>query len=377
MAKKGLLVPEIDWKSWVAPGDSGKAGERGDREPRVGPLHCLNQRGDPHSHPLLITPRALELFGFPLALGGRTGRMIGFSMTWVLASLVSALFLGAYELCTKHAVRENAVLPVLFLSNLCSAGVWLALLGLQAAVPGLLPRGLEVESLTWLQHGQLALKSLIVAASWVCTYFAVKHLPVSLASPIRATSPVWTLAGALWVLSERPTSLEMLGVLVTIGSFVALSVAGQREGVHFHRNPWVGWLLLGTLLGASSALYDKFLLGRAGFAASTVQAWFAIYLAVLFLPLAVGWKARWWPRNEFQWRWSIPLLSASLLVADFIYFSALRDPEALIAVVASLRRGSTLVAFCGGIWVFRERFDRHKLAAVVGVLVGIGLTLAG
>ena len=34
----------------------------------------------------------------------------------------------------------------------------------------------------------------------MCSYFAVKQLPVSIASPMRATGPVWTLIGALLVL---------------------------------------------------------------------------------------------------------------------------------------------------------------------------------
>ena len=48
-------------------------------------------------------------------------------MHWIVASLVSALFLGVYELCTKHAVRENAIVPVLFFSTLTGAIVWLVL----------------------------------------------------------------------------------------------------------------------------------------------------------------------------------------------------------------------------------------------------------
>ena len=298
-------------------------------------------------------------------------------MNWIVATMVSAFFLGVYELSIKHAVRENAVLPVLFLSNLCSATIWLALLGIQRAHPAALPDAFIVAHLTWFQHAQLFLKSFIVASSWIFTYFAVKHLPVSIASPIRASAPVWTLLGALLLLAERPTWLEMLGVVVTLASFVLLSFAGRREGVHFHQNKWVWWLFAGAVLGALSMLYDKYLLGRAGYHASTVQAWFAIYLAVLFLPLAVGWKFRWWQRNEFHWRWSVPLLSASLLVADFVYFSALRDPAALVSLVSSLRRGSTLVAFAGGIVLYKERQDRWKFLAVLGVLGGIVLTLMG
>lgn len=298
-------------------------------------------------------------------------------MSWIVLTLASALFLGLYDLSTKHAVRDNAVLPVLFLANVCSATIWLLLLAWQAAAPAALPAALHVDDLTAFQHLEVFLKSAIVAASWLCTYFAMKQLPLSLASPIRATSPVWTLLGALVLLQERPTVLEIVGVGTTIASFLGLSVVGREEGVHFHRNKWVGWLLLGTLLGTGSALYDKYLFGHAGFRASTVQCWFAIYLAAVFLPFFAGWKLRWWPRHDFQWRWSIPLLAVALLLADFAYFTALRDPEALISLVSSLRRGSTLVAFAGGVWLFRERYTHGKLLAVLGVLAGIVLTILG
>ncbi len=126
-------------------------------------------------------------------------------MPWVVASLVSAFFLGCYELCTKHAVRENAVLPVLFFANVCSASVWLALMAVHASTPGAIAPLFQVSALSGTQHLLLLLKSTIVAGSWICSYFAVKHLPVSLASPIRATGPIWTLVGALLVLGEdRP-----------------------------------------------------------------------------------------------------------------------------------------------------------------------------
>ncbi|HVU33339.1 MAG TPA: DMT family transporter [Opitutaceae bacterium] len=298
-------------------------------------------------------------------------------MPWVVASLVAAFFLGCYDLCIKHSVRDNAVLPVLFFANLCSAGIWIILLGLHAAAPNHMPGIFSVPTLTASQHGLMFIKSLIVAASWVCSYFAVKHLPVSIAAPIRATSPLWTLIGALILLRERPSTLELVGMLTTLGSFLGLSFAGRQEGIHFHRDKWIWWLSAGTLLGGISGLYDKYLLGRCGFTASTVQTWFSIYLVLLFLPLAVGWKLRWWPRHEFHWRWSIIGVSVTLLIADFVYFTALRDPQALVSVVSSLRRGSTLVAFAGGLWLFKEANGRQKLPAVLGVLAGIILTVVG
>jgi uncharacterized membrane protein len=298
-------------------------------------------------------------------------------MHWIAASLLSALFLGCYDLGTKHAVRDNAVLPVLFFANVCSATVWCTLLAVAAHAPGTLPAALLVAPLTGHQHLLLLGKSALVASSWSCSYFAVKHLPVSLASPVRATGPMWTLLGAVLVLGERPSALEGLGIVITLASFLGLSIAGSREGIHFHRDKWIGFLVAGTMLGALSGLYDKFLLGRLGFSAATVQCWFSIYLALLFLPLALGWKLRLWQRHVFHWRWSILVVSGALLIADFVYFDALRNPDALVSLVSSLRRGSTLVAFAGGLFLFGEVNSRQKFLAVLGVLTGIVLTILG
>jgi transporter family protein len=298
-------------------------------------------------------------------------------MPWIAASLISALFLGFYDLSKKHALRDNAVLPVLFMSTVCGAAVWLILLLAGLAAPGVVPVAFVPEPLTPAQHGLVFLKSIIVGASWAFTYFGIKHLPLSLAAPIRATGPLWTLCGALLVLGERPSWLENAGILITLGSFYGLSVAGRSEGVHFHRNKWVGCMVAGTLCGAVSGLYDKHLLGTVGLSAAAVQAWFTLYLPVVLLPLFVGWWRRWWPRNEFHWRWSIPLIALTLLLADYVYFDALRNPEALVSVVSSLRRGSTLVAFAGSIWLFHEVRGTAKLPAVLGIIAGIVLTVLG
>ena len=298
-------------------------------------------------------------------------------MNWVVAILLSAFFLGLYDLCTKHAVRANAVTPVIFFNTLTGALIWIILLAIDAIWPGRLPAMLVTDPLTWQQHLELLLKAAIVAASWIGTYYAVKHLPLSLGAPIRATSPLWTLFGAVLILGERPSWLETVGVLTTLASFVGLSIAGRREGVHFHRNKWVWFLIAGTLLGAVSSLYDKHLLFTLKFSVPTVQCWFSIYLVALFAPFTLGWKLRLWPRNEFTWRWSIPLIALAMLTADVFYFRALQSPDGLVAIITSLRRASTLVAFAGGLYFFHERNGWKKLPAVIGILVGIVLTLLG
>jgi transporter family protein len=311
-------------------------------------------------------------------------------MHWAVLSLTSAFFLGFYDICQKHALKDNPVIPVLLGSTGTAALVWTTLLVLQRLAPGSLPALLIVPPLGAAMHAMLLLKSAIVAASWMCTYLAVKHLPISLAAPIRATSPLWTLGAAIGLLGERPSVLQMLGVMTTLLSFFGLSLVGRLEGVHFHRNRWVGFMILGTLFGAASGLYDKLLLGRRHLEPATVQAWFSIYLVALFAPLALLTARGRRKKREasgdvepgtrpgrFRFRFSIPLLALCLLVADFAYFYALKDPAGLISLVASIRRGATLIAFAAGVLIFQEQNGMKKLPPVLGIVAGIALTLLG
>ena len=109
------------------------------------------------------------------------------------------------------------------------------------------------------------------------------------------------------VRDEVGAARQKVGVLTTLASFLGLSVAGAREGIHFHRNKWVAFLVAGTLLGATSSLYDRYLLGRAGFRVPTVQAWFSVYLVVFFVPKFEDLFARLRERNQ------LPPLTEGLL----------------------------------------------------------------
>ncbi len=299
-------------------------------------------------------------------------------MDWVTLGLFSAVVLGLYDLGKKHAVRDNAVLPVLFWAQVFAASIWAPWVILSHVRPDLIPADfLRVEPLDALGHLRLFAKSALVGTSWVFAYFALKHLPISLVAPIRATSPVWTLFGAFFLLGERFNVLQWAGIAVTLGGFYLLSVAGKKEGIRFHRNRWVWFIIAATLLGAVSSLYDKYLLNVLGYRTPTVQSWFALYLVVFFFPFFLGWRQRWWPRGEFDWRWSIPFVGVALLIADFAYFRALEMDGVLIGVMSCLRRGSALVSFAGGLWLFKEKNGLRKLPALLMILLGIILLVIG
>lgn len=294
-------------------------------------------------------------------------------MIWLLLTLASAFFIGLYEVAKKHAVHENAVWLVLLYGSISGAVVFLPFILLSSM--GVIDSEflLFVPQITPYEHLLILLKTAIVLTSWVLSYFALKHLPITIAAPIRSTSPIWTIIGALVIYHERLTPMQWLGLVVTLGFFFLFSLAGKREGISFRSNKWVWLALLAAMFSSSSALFDKHLIRNIDKVA--VQAFFTVYQVVLLLPVVVIIRKSNPNSLPLKWRWTIPAIAILLLFADFLYFAALNDVNSLIAVVSTIRRGSVIVTFILGAWLFKEKNLTRKAIFLAGILAGLVILL--
>lgn len=294
-------------------------------------------------------------------------------MIWLLLTLASAFFIGLYEVAKKHAVHENAVWLVLLYGSISGAVVFLPFIVLSSM--GVIDSEflLFVPQITPYEHLLILLKTAIVLTSWVLSYFALKHLPITIAAPIRSTSPIWTIIGALVIYHERLTPMQWLGLVVTLGFFFLFSLAGKREGISFRSNKWVWLALLAAMFSSSSALFDKHLIRNIDKVA--VQAFFTVYQVVLLLPVVVIIRKSNPNSLPLKWRWTIPAIAILLLFADFLYFAALNDTSSLIAVVSTIRRGSVIVTFILGAWLFKEKNLTRKAIFLAGILAGLVILL--
>ncbi len=290
---------------------------------------------------------------------------------WLILAFISAFFLGCYDICKKKSVQENAVIPVLFLNTLFCSMLLLPLVIISGIAPNILQGTIGyVPSVSIETHGFIFIKSVIVLTSWIFGYFAIKHLPLTITGPINATRPVMTLIGALLIFGERLNVYQWIGVIITIVSFFLLSLSGKKEGINFTRNKWILFMVLAAIAGAASGLYDKYLMQR--FSSTAVQFWFNTYQCGL---MAIVMVVLWYPKREkntpFEWRWSIILVSVFLTIADFVYFYALTDPDAMISIVSMVRRSSVLVSFAGGVLFFHEKNLKGKAIDLVLIIVAM------
>ena len=290
---------------------------------------------------------------------------------WLGLAFVSAFFLGCYDICKKRSVNGNAVIPVLFFNTLFCTLLLLPLCLISAFSPSTLSDTIfYIPSVSVETHGYIFIKSVIVLSSWILGYFAIKHLPLTITGPINATRPVMTLVGAMLIFGERLNTYQWIGVLLTIISVFLLSSTGKKEGINFTNNKWIIFMFLAALMGALSGLYDKFLMQQ--FSSTAVQFWFNFYQCIL---MGIILMLLWYPKRKkngpFQWRWSILLVAVFLTAADFVYFYALTDPDAMISIVSMVRRSSVLVSFAGGVLFFHEKNLKGKAIDLLLIIIAM------
>lgn len=338
---------------------------------------------------------------------------------WLLFAFCSAACLGFYDIFKKESLRDNKVMPVLFLNTLICSLLMLPMVLL--SVGGEIGEGsfFYVPSTNLEEQKYIMAKALLVLSSWALGYYAIKHLPLTIVGPVNATRPVLVLVGAMIIYGERLNYLEWIGVMLAVLSFFLLSRSGKKEGISFAHNRWIFCLVGAAVLGAMSGLYDKYLLsstamGGRGINRMVVQSWFNFYqCALMLIVLAVDWfverkgnamvginasmdgktvgnkKIRAGETasvsdnkavcggetakkvTPFHWRITIPLISVFLTAADLLYFYALSLDGAMISVVSLARRGSVVVSFLFGALVLREKNLRAKTIDIILVLLGM------
>ena len=286
-------------------------------------------------------------------------------MSWTAWILLSSFFLALYDLAKKASVRNNAVLPVLLCSTCCGCAAFVA----GVAVCGKMPE--VFASVSGQTLVLAAIKSVIVATSWVFTFYALRTLPITIATPIRASAPALVFVAAFFLYGEIPSWVQAIGMLAVFGGYFAFSWAGKHEGIDFFRNKAVWSAIAGACFSALSSIWDKYVFQVAAAPVETVQFFFQIGLVIVYSLILSGQRLLRIPHDRFEFRFTIPFVGILLAMADWLYFKGLAVPDAPISVGSLLRRFSVVITFVLGARFFHETNLKRKALALAAILVGV------
>lgn len=279
---------------------------------------------------------------------------------WVWLTIGSAILLGFYDVVKKQSLKKNGVLYVLFFATALST----LLLS-----PFLHPGPVK-------DHLLLTVKGILVTSSWISGLAAMRTVPLSTLSTIKASRPVFVLVFSLILFGERLNVWQWAGSLTAIAALLLLSRTSSLEGISFTRDKGIWMAAVSVLTGVASALYDKFILGF--MEPLFVQSWANLYITVLLgicILAEAGFRKSALP--HFHPDWMIILIALFITAADFLYFTALDQEGALLSVISMIRRSSVIVPFIFGALVFKEKNVRLKAIDMAVMLLGICLITVG
>lgn len=279
---------------------------------------------------------------------------------WLWTILISALFLGAYDVAKKQSLKRNGVMWVLFAVSVLSTLL---------LIPFMSEGSLN-------DHMLILPKAVVVTVSWISGLEGIKLLPLTTASTIKSSRPVFVVVFSILLFSESLNAFQWLGVGFAIVALFLLGRTSREEGITFKSNRGLVWMVLSVFTGAASALYDKYIIQELD--PMFVLSWCNLYIAVLMgIVLAVKQVRDGANRERFRWDWTLLLTAVLIVSSDALYFYSISVDGSLLSVISLLRRGSVIITFALGAILFGEKHIKAKAFELAVLLAGLALLVIG
>lgn len=278
-------------------------------------------------------------------------------MAWVWLVLGYGVLKGVREIVKKQAVRKSAVLEVLFFYTLFSFIL-------------VLPDAPNAMGLTAGQTLLTLLKAFVIFIAWLCGFYAIEEMPVSLYGVIDLSRMLFSTLLGVALLGERFTGTQGAGLVLVIGGLLMLRLR-HRSGA-LRDEPVspraVALAVICCLLNSVSATLDKVLMRS--MTSAQLQFWYMLFLAALYALYLVVRREKldWKGALKNGWIW---LLSLLIIASDRMLFIANGMADSRLTVMTLLKQAGVVVTIVGGRLFFHEKDTLYKLLCAAVVVAGI------
>ena len=137
-------------------------------------------------------------------------------MWWMLCVLFFGVSKGIREIMKKLALKKHSVLEVLF--------VYTALSFIMV-----LPSGRNAGGLEPVQFLFVALKAFFVFLAWICSFKAIRKLPISLYGVLDLSRVLFATALGVFVLREQLGIFQVFGLVFVGGGLLLLKFSPKKK----------------------------------------------------------------------------------------------------------------------------------------------------
>ena len=312
----------------------------------------------------------------------------------MLLVLLYGVLKGAREIVKKKALTKSSVIEVLFFYTL------LGFLFVTPQAPSAM--GLEPKYYFW-----IALKSFVIFLAWICSFKAIKKMPISLYGVLDLSRVLFATLLGVVVLQETLNTHQMIGLVFVSAGLLLLkfkpsvllkklrvnlqrkrtkgckdqTVPGQSDQVMDVTDAVTGgsaavrqsgnevsvilvlFAFASCMLNAVSGLMDKLLMKN--ISSSQLVLYYLIYILCSHTRIR---KEVW--KNGWIW-----LLAILFVIADKALFVANGIPDSRITIMTLLKQSGCVVTILAGKFIFREKNVGYKLfcaaVIVIGIVIGV------
>lgn len=278
-------------------------------------------------------------------------------MAWVWLVLGYGALKGVREVVKKQAVRKSAVLEVLFFYTLFSFVL-------------VLPDAPNAMGLTAGQALLTLLKSFVIFIAWLCGFYAIEQMPVSLYGVLDLSRMLFSTLLGVVLLGEKLGLTQVAGLALVLGGLFMLRLR-RRDGALAGEpvSPRAVALAIACcLLNSVSATLDKVLMRT--MTSAQLQFWYMLFLSALYALFLVVRREKldWKGALKNGWIW---LLSLLIIASDRMLFIANGIAGSRLTVMTLLKQSGVLVTIVGGRLFFHEKDTLYKLLCAAVVVAGI------
>ena len=289
-------------------------------------------------------------------------------MIWMLCTLFYGLAKGAREICKKKALLKNGVMEVLFFYTLLSFVM-------------VIPEVRNAGGLAYWQYLLIALKSFVIFIAWMCSFYAIKKLPVSVMGILDLSRVLFATVMGVVFLHETMRTNQVIGlicvaiglVILPIPNIIATKRQDSAKQVEILKPVIVIIALLSCILNAVSSTLDKYLMGT-DMTSGQLQFWYTLFMVIYYgiYILIKKIKIHWKELVKNHWIW---IMSILFVLADRALFIANANPDSKVTVMTLIKQSGCLVTIIGGKLVFKEKNILYKLACAGIIVAGIVITV--
>ena len=278
---------------------------------------------------------------------------------YIFLALLSAVFLGCYEVLKKVSLKKSSIHETLFFYCLC--GFFVSLVFVNKAI-----------SIDFIDVLIILMKSGIIVLNWFLVLKCMQKLDVAIVVCFSLLNTTLVVFFSHFIFGEVITIMHFLSLFFIATGIILLTLLERKETKEQVDNQYkyIIFLVLGSMLGACSAMLDKYLINVRNVESGAVLVWFLFFNSIIYgmIYLCKNKKIEFKKLKSNYW---LVLTGIGIALADVVYYSAISLVGAQISLISILRKCSVIVATILASLFLKEKHLFKKLGVLVIMIIGI------